>query len=83
MRLRAEGCIKLHRVAQTFESAGARNFPVPRARRGPRTGDWKVALTSRLENLLYEPAAAVPRALFMQMRIDKAALIRMIEAVSN
>ena len=54
-----QGCMKLHRVAQTFESAGSRNFPVPRARRGPRTGDWKVALTSRLENLLYALDAAL------------------------
>ena len=36
-------------VAQTFRSAGSRDFPVPCCRSG--TGDWKVARTRRLEGL--------------------------------
>jgi len=36
-------------VAQTFLSAGSRDFPVPYSRSG--TGDWKVARTRRLESL--------------------------------
>jgi len=38
-------------VAQTFLSAGPRDFPVPCFRSG--TGDWKVARTRRLESLRY------------------------------
>ena len=54
------GCIKLRRVAQTFQSAGGRNFPVPSTTAQSQKGDWKVALTSRLENLLYaQPDAAL------------------------
>src|SRR5437867_12865664 len=37
-----------HPVAQTFQSAASRNFPVPCAR-----GDWKVPTTRRLESLCY------------------------------
>ena len=38
-------------VAQTFLSAGSRDFPVPCFHSG--TGDWKVARTRRLESLRY------------------------------
>jgi len=38
-------------VAQTFLSAGSRDFPVPCFHAG--IGDWKVARTRRLESLRY------------------------------
>src|SRR5437867_12602731 len=47
---------KPHLVAQTFQSAGSRNFPVPRAKRG----DWKVPTTRRLESLRYRARRANP-----------------------
>jgi len=41
-------------VAQAFQPAGSRNFPVPWLKRDfGWPGDWKAARTSRLESLLY------------------------------
>ena len=40
-------------VARTFQSAGGRNFPVPSTAAHSQKGEEKIALTSRLENLLY------------------------------
>jgi hypothetical protein len=40
-------------VAQAFQPAGLRNFPVPRLSRPEQTGDWKVPSTRRQECLRY------------------------------
>src|ERR1043166_2825923 len=40
-------------VAETFLSAGSRDFPVP-CRRIFWTGDWKVTVTRRLKSLRYQ-----------------------------
>ena len=49
-------------VAQTFQSAGSGNCLVPRGlfARTRRTGDWKVAQTSRFDNLLYIVGRSLP-----------------------
>ena len=60
-RALTQGCIKLRHVAQTFQSAGRRNFPVPSTTAHSQKGDQKVALTSRLENLLYTELDAALR----------------------
>jgi len=55
-------------VAQTFRSAGSRDFPVPSSRSG--TGDWKVARTRRLESLRYGCSLALAMLLFAGIQLQ-------------
>ena len=48
-------------VAQTFLSAGSRNFPVPSLCVAQETGDWKVPRTRRLESLRYDTTPALAK----------------------
>src|SRR5437016_3560375 len=48
-------------VAQTFLSAGSRNFPVPCFAQLLGTGDWKVPRTRRLESLRYDTTPALAK----------------------